>query len=153
MSIFCRGHGLAGSRQPTRNIQSNIDTLLKRTRHRVTYIFLFQGDILRKAEVCAPLMERVLLVAAYVWLQPRAMQIVQLLWWLVVRPSDMLALLACLPALQQWLDEKWRAPLFLHGAEVRDRMGEYKKGKQPGVEPEADSVNAWRWITLIGQFI
>ena len=110
MSIFAVVT-VAGSRQPTRNIQSNIDSLFKRTRHRVTYMFLFRGDLLRKAEVWAPLMKRVLL-RRMCGCGPAPCKSYSY-------DGCTIDSLACLPALQQWLNEKWRAPLFLHGAAVR----------------------------------
>jgi hypothetical protein len=53
----------------------------------------------------------------YVWLwwpRPRHANRIVLLWWLCDRYRT---IALGLPLACQWLDEKWRAPLFLHGDE------------------------------------
>mgnify|MGYP007020010073 CR=1 FL=1 len=49
MSFFCRGRGIAGSRLPTRNIQSEKQHPLIKKQDRETYIFFGRG----RAEDCS----------------------------------------------------------------------------------------------------
>ena len=54
VSFFCRGCGIAGSRLPTRNIQSkNWHPVAKKVHDRVTYIFGSGKDLVGRAEDCA----------------------------------------------------------------------------------------------------